>query len=397
VCPIEPTLPIRNRDPEHLTKGVIQILRRGEPEPDAAAWVQACAGSGDCIKACPENINPRQMISLAKHVMNAQNGGGPYATYWHTMGRLTRTLAGMQLTPEERRKVASASGKRQAKIGFWVGCNIPRTSHMVLLIVDILEKLGVDCEVLGGMNNCCGIIHFWQGDSATGEQIVRNLGKNMQAMRPDLILSWCPSCQIQHDEFLGGFLNLGFPVRHLTTFLVEQAHLLRSHIVKALPMRVAIHEHSGLDGAMENIRELLQLIPGITIVPVEQIGNYGYMCSRLDQAPVAKADMHRTVLESAKVAGVDVLITVYHSCHRDLSAHEDRYPFAVRNFLDVLGEAMGLYREDKYKKYQRLADPEAIIEDARPFIEMNRLNLEDVRFVINKAFVRTSAPETKTP
>jgi Fe-S oxidoreductase len=335
------------------------------------------------------------MISLAKNVLNARNDGGPFATYWTDMGKLTRTIAGMQLTPEERRKVASSASKRPAKVGFWVGCNIPRTSHMVLLIVDILEQMGVDCEILGGMDNCCGIVHFSQGDNQTGEKIVRNLGKNMTAIQPDLFLSWCPSCQIQHDEFLEGYLQLGFPVRHLTIFLAENTHLLRPKIVRAVEKRVAIHEHSGLGGAMENVRELLQLVPGLEIVPIGQISNYGYMCSRLRQAQAAKANMHRTVLENAKAAQVDALLTVYHSCHRDLAAYEGCYPFGVRNFLDVLGEAMGLDREDKYKKYLRLGEPDAIIEDARPFIEMNRLSIGDVRFVIDKTFVKKSAPGSK--
>lgn len=397
VCPIVPTMTLRDRTPEHLVRGVLGILRKEEPEPDGAAWVQTCAGSGDCIRACPEKVNPRQMISLAKNVLNARTGGGPYATYWLNMGRLTRTLSGMQLTPEERRKVASSAAKRPAKVVFWVGCNIPRTSHMVLLIVDILEKMGVECEVLGGMNNCCGIVHFWQGDDATGQKIVENLGENMRGMRPELVLSWCPSCQVQHDEFLGGYLDLEFPVQHMTTFLAQNTHRLRPLILKPIEKRVAVHEHSGLVGAMENVREILQLIPGLEIVPIQQIGNYGYMCSRLDQAQAAKADMHRLVLENAKAAQVDALLTVYHSCHRDLSAYEGRYPFEVRNFLDVLGEAMGLHREDKYKKWQLLGDAEAIIADAQPFIEMNRLNLGDVRFVVEKAFGKKPAPEIKIP
>ncbi len=387
-CPIEPTLSLQNRTPEYLTQGVLGILRHAEPVPDAATWVQSCAGSGECLQVCPEGINPRQMISLAKNVLNARNDGGPFATYWTDMGKLTRTLAGMQLTPEERRKVASGAGKRPAKVGFWVGCNIPRTSHMVLLIVDILERLGVDCEILGGMDNCCGIVHFAKGDNQTGEKIVQNLGKNMTAIQPDLFLSWCPSCQIQHDEFIGGYLNLNFPVRHLTTFLVENAHLLRPLIVQAVNKRVVIHEHSGLADAMQNVKELLQLIPGLDIVPVEQISNYGYMCSRLAQAPTAKATMHQTILESAKTAQVDTLVTVYHSCHRELAAYEGQYPFDVRNFLDILGEAMGLYREDKYKKYLHMGDTDAIIEDARPCIEANSLRMSNVQFVVEKTFAR---------
>ena len=44
---------------------------------------------------------------------------------------------------------------------------------------------------------------------------------------------------------------------------------------------------------------------------------------------------------SAEAAGVDALVAVYHSDHRELCAHERDWPFRIMNFLEIVGASMG--------------------------------------------------------
>lgn len=41
------------------------------------------------------------------------------------------------------------------------------------------------------------------------------------------------------------------------------------------------------------------------------------------------------------LAGVDVLATVYHACHRELCAYDDGRPFEILNVMSLVAESLG--------------------------------------------------------
>ena len=63
---------------------------------------------------------------------------------------------------------------------------------------------------------------------------------------------------------------------------------------------------------------------------------------------------------------MDILATLYHSCHREICQEEAHYPFAIVNYISLLGEAMGIEHPDVYKRYKLRADPEAVFEEVQP-------------------------------
>lgn len=52
--------------PTALVDGVLAVLAGGEGSEGARAWISACTRSGLCNEACPEAVNPRLMLRLAK-------------------------------------------------------------------------------------------------------------------------------------------------------------------------------------------------------------------------------------------------------------------------------------------------------------------------------------------
>lgn len=388
VCPILPHTDAAGTDPKEVVQGVLGLLRNEAGTAAAVSWIEACSGSGVCIKACPESVNPRRMLALAKSAVNGRAGGG---SSFKAMVETNRVLTGMQVDPQSIKRLNGRQDvrKNRAKFVFWIGCNMPRTSHLVLTLEDIFETLGVDLEVIGGSNNCCGIVHFSDGDNETAGKIVTNLKKNVEGLNPEMLLTWCPSCQIQYDDHIRNFAEFNCAVEHVSKFLVDRFELFATKWMKRIEKKVALHEHAGLDGASENIRTIVSSIPGISVVEVDQLSQYGYMCSRLNGAPEAKKAAHKKMVEAAKAASVDVLVTPYHSCQRDLCREEQNYEFEVKNFVTLLGEALGIERyEDKYKEFSILGDVEKIVEKAAPFIQMNRVDPVTARRVISKELVR---------
>jgi Fe-S oxidoreductase len=248
--------------------------------------------------------------------------------------------------------------------------------------MDILDAINVDYEVLGGVNNCCGIVHFrTQGDIEGGDRIESHTLQRFAELQPQQVLTWCPSCQLHLGETTAGAMEFPFTIGHITQFLAEHLADLTPRFVKAIPKRVALHEHNGIAGINTHVRQLLTAIPGLELVDIEQLPELGYTCGggSLGLVQLAQQDVHAHVLESAKAAGVDMLVLVYHGCHRVLCDAQGRYPFEVKNFTSVLAEALGLEpHEDRFQRYKLQQDVAKILADAEPFIRANGLDPEVV-------------------
>ncbi|MCH7891798.1 MAG: hypothetical protein IH921_09885, partial [Gemmatimonadetes bacterium] len=94
----------------------------------------------------------------------------------------------------------------------------------------------------------------------------------------------------------------------------------------------------------------------------------------------------RGMLKEAKEKNVEILATIYHSCQREICGEESRFPLRVENYVTVLGRAMGIEIEDKFKRWKLMKDPEKIIEDEKDCISANNLSLDKVRETISRNF-----------
>jgi Fe-S oxidoreductase len=377
---------LRGADSTHVVSGILDILRGGQGHDEARRWAQVCTASGSCISACPEGINPRKMLNLAKHTLKNQERlqQSSSDTYFKRMAQSIRLLVGTQMRPEQYRRLTGLSPtmKSRADVVFYLGCNVLRTPHIVFNVMDILEAMELDYEVLGGVNHCCGIVHFrTQGDLDGSDRIESHTLGRFAELQPQRVLTWCPSCQLHLGETTAGVTELPYALEHITQFLADRLDDLQPRFVHAIPKRVALHEHNGISGTNDNVRRLLQAIPGIELVEIEQLAEPGYTCGggSLGLVPLAQKDVHQELLESAEAAGVELLVLVYHGCHRVLCDAQGRYPFEVKNFTSVLAEALGLEpHEDLFQRYKLHRDVSKVMADAEPFIRAHGMDPKTV-------------------
>jgi hypothetical protein len=78
-------------------------------------------------------------------------------------------------------------------------------------------------------------------------------------------------------------------------------------------------------------------------------------------------------------AGVTTLATIYHACHREICDAGEGRSFEIVNFMELLGEGLGLDSEDLYKRLKLVRDIDEIIVETAPQIAANRLDLDTVR------------------
>jgi hypothetical protein len=161
------------------------------------------------------------------------------------------------------------------------------------------------------------------------------------------------------------------------------AHLdeLRPFLKNRVAMKVALHRHPGIAGVVEAAEALLNAVPGIELVKLN-VPAIGLQSVNLATLPKFKAELQLRELEAARAAGVDALVAVYHSDHRELCAHERDWPFKIMNILEVIGESMGFSQEDHYKSLKIKQDVDAIITDAADLMKRHNVDLDTARKVI---------------
>jgi heterodisulfide reductase subunit D len=151
-------------------------------------------------------------------------------------------------------------------------------------------------------------------------------------------------------------------------------------------MRVALHQHPGVAGVMEAAAEILRAIPGIELVDLKQPA-VGLQSASLAALPAFKRELQLNELQAARDAGVDALVTVYHSEQRELCAHERDWPFRIVNILEVVGESMGLHRQDRYKELKIMQDADQIVAECSDLIARHGLDPAKARGVVVKAML----------
>jgi len=169
-------------------------------------------------------------------------------------------------------------------------------------------------------------------------------------------------------------------------FLTDRLDQLTPHLRRRVEMRVALHKHPGVVGIMEAAATVLRAVPGVEIVDLKQPA-VGLQSVNLGVLPVFKRELQLNELHAACDAGVDALVAVYHSDHRELCAHERDWPFRIANILEIVGESMGLHRQDRYKELKLMQDADQIVAECSDLIAKHALDPGNARNVIVKSLL----------
>jgi len=368
VCPVVPFAGLAASDPKVIVSGVLGALRGNEARlaGDAATWAHQCNGCGACIPACPEGVNPRQMIMLA-NTRDARHGTSTPQLF-RKMARAIRLMAAMQLVPEDVKRLMQPPRAREAEVVFYLGCNAIRTPHILFNAMYVLDSLEVDYEVLGGPSACCGIIHSkWEGDLKAGGQVTSATLVRFGEFKPKKVLNWCPSCELHIGETIKGYRETSFDFDHITKYLVEREADLKARLTTPVNMRVMLHAHTGMAELGENVARLLRAIPGLTLV--DTLLEPGYTCggSGADRSPALKAQLREETLRRMSESGCDALVSLYHGCHQQFAVAGREHGFRVVNFTDLLVRSLGgTPREDALEAYRAIGEWHAIARAAMP-------------------------------
>jgi Fe-S oxidoreductase len=400
-CPSVKPAGIADVVPTDVISGVLEILREGKGSEASRKWAQACTLSGECIKACDEGVNPRFLLGMARVAMAKAKNDLPARRKqalekYRDLGREVSVLSQLQLSDE----VLARLGQKSASVStaseppdfvFYTGCNVLRTPHIALLALDVMDALGISYQVMGGPSHCCGIVHMRPGDVEMSGRMGTSSVDKLAQSKSGQVIAWCPSCYVQFSETTLPALERQrgarpFEMTPFLRFLDGRIEQLRPHLRQRVPMCVALHRHPGVSGVMEAAIKILGAIPGIALVDLRQPA-LGLQGVYLNVLPEFKRELTLSELQAAREAGIDALVTVYHSEHRELCAHERDWPFRIVNLLELVGESMGLKQHDRYKELKLMQDADQIVADCADLLAAHALDAARAREVVVKGML----------
>src|ERR1700722_3564249 len=301
------------------------------------------------------------------------------------MGRSTRIISRLQLPPEVIERLAPPlrapdEYETTPDIVFYTGCNVIKTPHIALLVLDVLDALHVSYEVMGGTASCCGIQQFKRGDAKVAGRIGFNTIERLARPGASKVVSWCPSCFIQIDEVAMPAYTastgraMPFEIAPLAELFAERLDDLRPLFVNRVEKRVALQERSAVPSIMTAVKAVLRAIPGLEVVELDA-PVMSTQASHLSVVPQFKEELRQREFAAAAAAGGATIASIFDACHRQVT-------FELLNFMELIGEAMGIDIPDLYKRLRLMGDIDQIIADTSDLIAVHRLDLDTVRDVL---------------
>ena len=273
--------------------------------------------------------------------------------------------------------------------------------HVTLEIVDVLRALGVSFVAGTGPQFCCGK-PFRTRDR-------QDAGVKVSQASLDRFMSWgattathvCQSCQIIYSNHVAeresaapGLVNV-----HLTEFIENRIRELGDDVPwkrePGLRMLTAnCHAMSPVHKASHaSVERIMRLIHrrgrGDDLDVVARCPVYDGLPGRSEHPrragrPEERAEVTRDLEDQARAAGgADTIVMHAHWCQREWQKFSsDR--LGVKHFVSVLAEALDCSHPNRYDQFWKLGDPEAVVEQSRPYWESWGLSPAQARDIAYK-------------
>lgn len=293
-----------------------------------------------------------------------------------TVFERTRVLGDVIAPKDLHFKTELAPGEEAEELILHISCQVLNVPHVADIAQKLLHRLGLQFTTLGGPENCCGAYHWHFGDLDLERQIAKVSLNGFRRGKARTVLSLCPSCD---DSFGRHKLPThNFRQCNITELLVEKLDELRS-MMRPVPCRVVLHDHNADETRRrnsENVRRLIEAIPGLEILSSRHAGGPGIGCQTV--APMSRDDSAEMFAE-AQALGAEYLVVPYHSCYRQHCKLQLGFGVEVQHYLSLLARALDITYEEIFKDLRLLDDVDKAVAQLRPRIQELGHREEDVR------------------
>lgn len=381
-CPILMHTILKGMPPREIQERVIDFLSDGTA--DAAVYTKsfACMECYECVLGrCPKGLSPLTINEIIKYDYRRKNLAEiPYTDPKDHMAK-QRVLSSIQVGDEDYRKIFTLSEKKQAKYVFFPGCNVYLQPEKILSALDVMDLITDDYAFLPGMDYCCGNVYIEAGDVEKGYQAAKEAIDKMASYQPEAVIFWCPTCYCRFITTVADTLEIPFKFVSFTQFLADNGSKLpfKGEMKETLTLHEAC-KMAFVGKDCESPREMLRAIPGVNLVEMARHGATTVCCgsSAMDFFPECMSVIREERLQEAAGTGADILVDICQTCHNIFATEEPKYPYQIKSYISVIASALGIEREDKFKKYKQWGSRRRIMEDAKDFIQSSPYSKEEI-------------------
>ena len=391
-CPILSHTDVSGISCQDIQQGVFDFIDSGIPNQLAYTKAFACMECFKCtVDICPEDLNPMLVNELIKGEYISRGLAEKAYGDQQQPNSVHRILASIQVSAPDYLKITKSSNQKHVRYVFFPGCNVYFQPEKILNSLDIMDAIGDDYAFLSGLDYCCGDSFMFLGDVDKGGRQAELLIAAIADFQPEAAVLWCPTCQCRFDKSIAPALDVPFQVLSFPQYLA--ANMNKLTLSDAIAGAVTLHEpcksaYTGLD--CNGPREVLRQLPGVTLMEMTHHGQETSCCGSgaICWFPESCAQIRKERLQDAAQTGAERLVTVCHYCNQTFAAEEGQYDFSVTNYVNLVAEAMGIRRDDKFKKYALWGSLERILKDADEHIADSPFESERIIEVLQAVFIR---------
>ncbi|MFP4169712.1 MAG: (Fe-S)-binding protein [Methanomassiliicoccales archaeon] len=234
----------------------------GEREPEHD--ISKCLTCGLCEEVCPQGLSLKGLIKEARGRRVEEQGLQEHHFLadpnWER--NLFRIMTQFEEPPER--------GGGDGEIVYFPGC-FPTYVHgtMTDAITRLLDRAGVDYDVLQGLDYCCGVVAAGAGNPSVLRENGPKILEELKSRGTRLLITSCPGCFMGFSKvYPQAFGELDFEVVHISQYLLrllEEGRLEPGEIDERVFYHDPCHLTRGT-GVYREPREVLERIPGVELV-----------------------------------------------------------------------------------------------------------------------------------
>lgn len=346
-CPIISHTELKGLDPKKIMEEILELLQQGKIGNLARSRVYSCLYCNTCTSQCPKGLYPAHGFFVGKAILREL--GDPVPKGMSSILKLVEGLIENAVT--SFRQVPEKSGwlitdvernrPKAPKTILFSSCFALIEGKVLHTTVKILQRIDPDIKVLGGLNNCCGEVHLIAGRPEEAKIQFDKMIQRLNMLRPERVVIFCPTCSMNFD---GHNPDVEWSREFITDFIAR--HLGRLGPLNKVDANVTVHDPChfvrGVESGSESPRQILNAIPGIKILEMENTGKKALSCGAyaINGAVRAGLEFRDRRLNQAKATGADILGLYCPGCHMVLGPEGPNKSLRVESILSLLGEAL---------------------------------------------------------
>jgi len=394
-CPVLPYTNISETSSQEIQEAVYDSLENGTFNPLTYTKAFACMQCFKCTTdICPQGLNPMLINELIKGDFIRADLADDTFSDSQEPESLQRIIAGVQVSESEYQRITTLSPEQNANYVFFPGCNVYFQPEKILNALDIMDTIGDSYAFLPGLEYCCGDNHLFFGRQKKGSAVASVLIDKILRYNPDTLILWCPTCHCLFSTYILPSMDVPFKVVSFPQYLAKHMGKLTLNGGET-DRRLTLHDpcksaYTGVD--LNGTRDVLSQLPGTELREMEHHSADAVCCGSGAACwfPDSCSQIQVNRLKEAEQTGADLLVTVCHYCNQTFASKAAEFDFEVTNYVNLVAEAMGIYREDKFKKYVQWNDLELILNDIGSNIENLPFEKEKIIEALRSVLIKRS-------